>query len=58
MEVFDKKIYKNSNNVKIEYGIKYGNENVLFIKIGLNGSINGYNDKYLKMIEYINNKYG
>ena len=58
INTFDKNYYKNSNGIKIEYGIKYGNENVLFIKTGLNGSINGYNDKYLKMIEYINYEYG
>ena len=58
MKILDEKYCKSSNGIKIEYGIKYGSENVLFIKTGLNGSINGYDDKYLKMIEYINNKYG
>ena len=30
----------------LEYGIIHGNNTVVFIKVGLKGSIYGYNDKY------------
>lgn len=43
----------------IEYGMIYGTDKrVMLIKTGQNGSIYGYNDKYLIMAKNINEKYG
>lgn len=45
-------------NIIINYGIVHGNNVVVFIKVGQDGSIYGYENKYLKMAYNINNKYG
>lgn len=42
----------------IQYGIIKGNNKILFIKPGQDGSLVGYNDKYYNLAEYINKKYG
>ncbi len=42
----------------IQYGIIKGNNKILFIKPGKNGSLIGYNEKYYKLAKYINKKYG
>ena len=54
-EILESKL---NDNTKIEYGIVYGNENILLIKTGQDGSIYGYNDKYLKMANLVNEKTG
>ena len=43
---------------KIEYGILYGNEKIVFIKVGADGDIKGYKDKYLQMAHRIHNRIG
>ncbi|MCR5457352.1 MAG: alpha/beta hydrolase, partial [Clostridiales bacterium] len=58
-ETFDKII--NSpfyNKAVIDYGIVYGNNTIVFIKAGQNGSIYGYENKYLIMADTINRKHG
>jgi dienelactone hydrolase len=42
----------------IDYGIIKGNNKVFFIKAGQDGSMYGYKNKYVKMAENINKKYG
>lgn len=42
----------------IDYGIIKGNNKIVFIKAGQNGSMYGYENKYLKIANSINNKYG
>lgn len=42
----------------INYGIIDGNEIIVFIKVGKDGTIYGYNNKYLSLASYINTKYG
>lgn len=48
----------NSGNVVINCGIIKGNEKIVFIKVGKDGSIYGYNNKYLTLAREINYKYG
>lgn len=56
---FDLEITKKFNeNVVIEYGIIKGNNIVILIKAGQNGSYIGYENKYLNMAIRLNNKYG
>lgn len=53
------KIYRISTEYdKIEYGIIYGNEKIVFIKTGASGNIKGYCNKYLKMGYRIHNSIG
>ena len=49
---------KLNDNIIIDYGIIKGNSTVLFIKPGQNGTIYGYNNKYLKLARLVNSKYG
>ena len=42
----------------IHYGIIYGNEKIIFIKVGADGSIRGYRDKYLKMAHWVHERLG
>lgn len=42
----------------IDYGIIIGNETIVFIKAGQDGSMYGYQNKYLKIADNINKKYG
>ena len=56
---FDIELHRLFNNsITIDYGIIKGNNNILFIKAGQNGSMRGYEDKYLKIAKSINEKYG
>lgn len=43
---------------KIRYGILYGNNKIVFIKVGADGSIRGYQDKYLKMAHRVHDRLG
>lgn len=43
---------------KEKYAIINGNETLLFIKAGLNGSCYGYNNKYVTIAKNINQKFG
>lgn len=56
--MFDEIIKRNFNSTIIEYGIINGNNNILLIKTGREGSIYGYNNKYLELAKYISSKYG
>ncbi|MBP3462965.1 MAG: hypothetical protein J6K45_00540 [Clostridia bacterium] len=42
----------------IEYGIIKGNSTIVFIKAGQDGSIYGYENKYLTIAKKLNEKYG
>lgn len=55
---FDKEIKSKFNNNVIEYGIVNGDNTIVFIKAGQNGSLYGYNNKYIKMAKRLNSKYG
>ena len=52
--MFDKIIKSEFNGKIIEHGIVQGDNTILLIKVGQNGSIAGYQDKYLKMAKNIN----
>lgn len=43
---------------KIQYGILFGNEKIVFIKSGAGGNIRGYQDKYLKMAHRVHKNLG
>ena len=54
---FDKIVKSNLEDIAvIEYGIIEGNNTIVFIKSGQNGSIYGYNNKYIKMAKRLNKK--
>lgn len=55
---FDVELHRQFNDKIIDYGIIKGNNNILFIKAGQDGSMRGYEDKYLKIAKSINQKYG
>lgn len=56
---FDKEIKSQFNDVAIiEYGIIEGNNIIVFIKAGQDGSLYGYQNKYIKMARRLNDKYG
>lgn len=56
---FDIELSKNfDENIIINYGIIKGNNKILFIKAGQDGSMYGYNNKYLQIAKRINSKYG
>lgn len=42
----------------VHYGIMYGSNNVIAIKSGSGGSIEGYNGKYLEIASVLREKYG
>lgn len=59
MEKFDIEIKSNfKDNIIIEYGIIEGNNLIIFIKSGQNGSLYGYQNKYIRMAKRLNKKYG
>lgn len=56
---FDKEIHSKFENIAIiDYGIVEGNNIIVFIKAGQNGSLYGYQNKYIKMAKRLNKKYG
>ena len=56
---FDKEIQSRFKDVAIiDYGIVEGNNIVVFIKAGQNGSLYGYQNKYIKMARRLKEKYG
>lgn len=56
---FDKEIHSKFEDIAIiDYGIVEGNNIIVFIKAGQNGSLYGYQNKYIKMAKRINKKYG
>lgn len=50
-----KKEFKDSTN--IDYGIIKGNDKIVFIKAGQDGSLYGYENKYLRMADRLNKNY-
>ena len=55
---YDKVTSRPVRTEEINYGILYGNEKIVFIKVGADGSIRGYQDKYLKMAHRIHERLG
>lgn len=55
---FDKIIDYGFDENVVRYGIKYGGDRVVFIKAGLGGGIPGYEGKYLKIADRLNEKHG
>lgn len=56
---FDKEIHSKFEDIAIiDYGIIEGNNIIVFIKAGQNGSLYGYQNKYIKMAKRLNKKYG
>lgn len=56
---FDKEIHSKFEDIAIiDYGIVEGNNIIVFIKAGQNGSLYGYQNKYVKMAKRLNKKYG
>ena len=55
---YDKTTSKAVADETINYGIVYGNEKIVFIKTGADGSIRGYQDKYLRMARRIHDRLG
>ena len=55
---YDKILSKIVENEKISYGILFGNDKIVFIKVGAYGTIKGYQDKYIKMSKRIHDRTG
>ena len=56
---FDKEIHSKLEDIAIiDYGIVEGNNIIVFIKAGQNGSLYGYQNKYIKMAKRLNQKCG
>lgn len=55
---YDNVLKERMGGEKIEYGILFGNEKIVFIKVGAGGNIRGYQDKYLRMAHRIHDKIG
>lgn len=54
---FDKEIHSKFEDIAIiDYGIVEGNNIIVFIKAGQNGSLYGYQNKYIKMAKRLNKK--
>ncbi len=46
------------DNAAVDYGIVHGNNLIVLVKVGMHGSIYGYQNKYLDMAELLNKRYG
>ena len=55
---YDRTTRKTVAGEVIHYGILHGNEEIVFIKVGADGSIRGYQDKYLKMAHRVHERLG
>ena len=55
---YDKVTSRSVKTEKINYGIIHGNEKIVFVKVGADGSIRGYQDKYLKMAHRVHERLG
>ena len=55
---YDKTSIATVGSKKIEYGILLGNEKIVFIKVGADGNIRGYQDKYLIMAHRVHDRIG
>ena len=43
---------------KVEYEIIFGNENIVFIKVGAGGNARGYKNKYLQVAKRVHERIG
>ena len=55
---FDKTISTTVGGELIEYGFVWGNAKIVFIKTGSDGTVRGYEDKYLKMAHRVHERLG
>jgi hypothetical protein len=55
---FDKTISTTVGGELIEYGFVWGNAKIVFIKTGSDGTVRGYEDKYLKMAHRAHERLG
>ena len=55
---YDMILSKTVDYEKIKYGILFGNEKIVFIKVGAFGKINGHKDKYIRMAHRIHDRIG
>ena len=55
---YDKILSAAVGSEKIKYGILFGNEKIVFIKVGADGNIRGYQDKYLRMAHRVHAQIG
>ena len=55
---FDKTVSVSQNGKEIEYGIINGNNTVVFVKTGFEGSCYGYENKYVRIGRALNEKHG
>lgn len=55
---YDKILSITVDREKIHYGILFGNEKIVFIKVGTAGNIRGNQDKYLRMAHRLREKIG
>ena len=55
---YDRILSKAVDYEKIHYGVLFGNEKIVFIKVGAGGNIRGYQDKYLKMAHRVRERIG
>ena len=55
---YDRILSKTVDHEKIKYGILFGNEKIVFIKVGTNGKIRGHQDKYLRMAHRVHERIG
>ena len=55
---FDKIFNKKTNGKMVRYGVIYGNNQIVFIKSGAFGTLEGKNNKRFKMATLIHNKMG
>ena len=55
---FDKTVALIQNGKEIEYGIIDGNNTIVYIKAGMEGSCYGYENKYVRIGRLLNEKHG
>ena len=55
---YDKILSAAVGSEKIKYGILFGNGKIVFIKVGADGNIRGYQDKYLRMAHRVHTRMG
>lgn len=55
---FDKTVTLIQNGKEIEYGIIDGNNTIVYIKAGMEGSCYGYENKYVRIGRLLNEKHG
>lgn len=56
--MYDRTVSGKLRGKEIEYGIFEGSSTVFFIKVGQDGNIYGYNDKYMILAEMVHDRFG